>query len=215
MVWFEIRVARERECAVIFSRTDRLRAVWAGGILLLAVVMPRTAAAQITAKARTTPGPAWSKGIVPINPETYWDAVACGKQGGDDPPCVFYDTGLCKNEDFALAMYTPYKMVAYEVWRVVRQKQPAPTPSYPEAQRTRITVGITPVPGSKNAVTGLVLKRAGRPVAPVDRSLSDGGGRFTFDYPAFAPTADLTLDMVGRTRTLSCLIPKAVLAHLR
>ena len=54
---------------------------------------------------------------------------------------MFYDTGLCKNDDFALALYTPYKSVAYEVWRVVRQKQPAPQPNYVQAQQTRITVG--------------------------------------------------------------------------
>ena len=31
---------------------------------------------------------------------------------------MFWDTGLCKNADFELTMYTPYKMVSYEVWRV-------------------------------------------------------------------------------------------------
>ena len=53
-------------------------------------------------------------------------------------------------------MYTPYKSVAYEVWRVVRQMRPAPTPNYQEAQRTRITVGVTPVRGSKNPIGGAV-----------------------------------------------------------
>lgn len=176
---------------------------------------PLPAFAQITATGRNAASPPWNKGILPINPESYWNAVECGKQGGDDPPCVFYDTGLCKNDDFTLAMYSPYKMVAYEVWRVVRQKQPAPTPSYPEAQRTRVTVGITPVRGSKNPITGLVLKRGGRTVAPVDRSITDAGARFTYDYPAFAATADVTLDMVGRAKTVSCLISKSVLAQFR
>jgi hypothetical protein len=182
---------------------------------LVSVVAPLPAFAQITATARTAASPAWNKGILPINPESYWNAVECGKQGGDDPPCVFYDTGLCKNDDFTIAMYSPYKMVAYEVWRVVRQKQPPPTPSYPEAQRTRVTVGITPVRRDRNPITGLVLKRGGRTVPPVDRSLTDAGARFTFDYPAFAATADVTLDLVGRTKTVSCLIPRAVLTQFR
>jgi len=170
--------------------------------------------AQIKAQARPAPTPAWNKGILPISPESYYNAIECGKQGGDDPPCVFFDTGLCKNDDFALALYTPYKSVAYEVWRVVRQKQPAPTPNYQAAQQTRITVGVTPVRGSTNTFTDLLLKRAGRTVAPVARSLADGGGRFTFDYPAFA-TGNVTLDMVGRTKTLSCLIEQPVLAQFR
>lgn len=171
--------------------------------------------AQIKAQARAGAVPPWSKGILPINPERYYQAIECGKQGGQDPPCVFWDTGLCKNDDFVLAMYTPYKMVAYEVWRVVSQKQPAPTPNYAEAQRTRVTVGLTPVRGSKNVLSDLVLKRGGRVVAPVDRSLSGGGGRFTFDYPAFASTAGLTLDLVGKEKTISCTIDRAVLAQFR
>src|SRR6188474_2177288 len=137
-------------------------------VLLMSLVVGAAtpAFAQVKARARPAPTPAWSKGILPISPESYYNAIKCGKQGGDDPPCVFYDTGLCKNDDFALALFTPYKMVAYEVWRVVRQKQPAPTPSYPEAQRTRITVGVTPVRGSKNVFTDLLIKRGGRVVPP-------------------------------------------------
>jgi hypothetical protein len=173
------------------------------------------AGAQIKAQPRPAPPPAWNKGILPINPERYYNAIECGKQGGDDPPCVFWDTGLCRNGDFALALYTPYKAVAYEVWRVVRQKQPAPSPNYREAQQTRITVGITPVRGSTNAFTDFVLKRGTRVIAPVARSLADGGGRYTFDYAAFAATGSVTLEMVGRTKTLSCVIDQTVLAQFR
>lgn len=106
-------------------------------------------------------------------------------------------------------------MVAYEVWRVVRQNQPPPTPSYPEAQRTRVTVGITLARGSKNPLINLVLKREARVVAPVDRSVSEGGGRLTFDYPAFAATSDVTLDLVGRAKTITCVIERSVLAEFR
>ncbi len=187
--------------------------LWAA--LAAAPCWQATAHAQIRARARPGATPAWSKGILPISRESYWNAVECGKQGGENPPCVFWDTGVCRNDDFVLAFYTPYKMVAYEVWRVVRQKQPPPTPSYQEAQRTRVTVGVTAVRGANNVLTDLVLKRAGRPVAPVDRSLADGGGRFTFDFPALAATAGVTLDLVGRAKTISCSIDKAVLAQFR
>ena len=91
--------------------------------------------------------PPWDKGIQPISRDSYWNAVECGKQGGARPACVFYDADLCKNDDFTLALYTPYKSVAYEVWRVVKSGQPAPTPSYGEAQRTRVTVGVTRAAG--------------------------------------------------------------------
>jgi len=191
-------------------------AVAAGILVALAYAFAAApASAQIKAQARSAPTPPWNKGILPISPESYYNAIECGKQGGEDPPCVFYDTGLCKNDDFALALYTPYKSVAYEVWRVVRQKQPAPQPNYVQAQQTRITVGVTPVRGSTNTFNDLVLKRGTRVVAPTARSLSAGGGRFTYDFPAFAPTGAVTLELAGKTKTLACTIDQAVLAQFR
>jgi hypothetical protein len=184
-----------------------------------ALVPPPPASAQITGQARTGAAPPWNKGILPISPESYYHAIECGKQGGADPPCVFWDTGLCRNDSFVLAMYTPYKQVAYEVWLAVSKRQPAPQPSYPAAQRTRVTIGVTPAKGSKNELTDLVVKRGGKPFTTVDRSLSGGGGRFTFDYPAFAVdapgSAGMTLDMVGREKTISCSIGTAVLRQFR
>ncbi len=173
------------------------------------------AAAQITAIARAGASPEWTKGITAINPETYYAAIACGKQGGGDPPCVFWDTGLCKNPDFELAFYTPYKMVAYEVWTAVRRKQAPPTPSYPEAQRTRVTIGVTPVKGSKNTFTELRLKRGGKAIASVAKAPEPGGGKFTYDYAPFAPTAPVVIEMAGKTGTVSCAIPPDVLASFR
>jgi hypothetical protein len=181
----------------------------------LSIMQAASGSTTIKAQARPAPTPAWNKGILPISPESYYNAIECGKQGGQDPPCVFYDTGLCKNSDFVLALYTPYKSVAYEVWRVVSQKQPAPQPNYQQAQQTRVTVGVTPVRGSANAFTDLVLKRGGRTIAPVSRTNMDGGGRFTFDFPAFAATAAVTLELVGKTKTISCLIEQPVLAQFR
>lgn len=169
------------------------------------------ALAQVQVKGTVAAGtkPAWEKGIQPITPESYYQAIECGKLGG---PCVFWDTGICKNPDFELAMYTPYKAVAYEVWRVVSQKKPAPQPNYAEAQRTRITIGVTPVRGSKNVLTDLVLKRGGKPVAPTARA---GTSRYTFDFPAFAPTAPVTLELVGKTQTVTCTIDAASLRRMR
>ncbi len=173
-----------------------------------------SAQAPVQVKAAIAPGakPVWGKGILPIDPASYYNAIECGKQGGN-PTCVFWDTGLCKNADFEIAMYTPYKSVAYEVWRVVSQKQPAPQPNYAEAQRTRITVGLTRARGSKNTLTDFVLTRGGKPVTPTARELSIG--RFTFDVAAFAPTAAITFDMVGKTGTVSCAIDAATLRQMR
>jgi len=170
---------------------------------------------SIRAQARPNPTPPWGKGIQPLSPESYYNAIECGKQDSADPPCLFWDTGLCKNDDFTLAWYSPYKQVAYEVWLAVRKKQPAPQPNYQAASRTRVTIGVTPVKGAKNVLKELVLKRGGKAVPPLDRSVSGGGGRYTFDTPMLAPTANVVIDLVGSQRTVSCQVPRAVLQEMR
>jgi hypothetical protein len=202
-------------CCVPSAARTSARRVLPSVLLACAMLWPSQASAQITAVARPGAAPSWNKGMIPINAESYYHAIECGKRGGDDPPCVFWDTGLCRNDDFALAFYSAYKQVAYEVWTAVRKKQPAPQPSYQAAQRTRVTIGVTPVPGSKNALTDLVVKRGGKAVRAAVRTVSGGTGNFTFDYAAWAPTAAVTLDMVGKARTVSCVIPPEVLQQFR
>jgi hypothetical protein len=195
------------------GRAARRLALFA--LLASALLWPASSSAQVKAVARPGATPAWDKGMIPITAESYYHAIECGKQGGDDPACVFWDTGLCKNDDFALAFYSAYKQVAYEVWAAVRKKQPVPKPNYQAAQRTRITIGVSPVAGSKNVFTDLVVKRGGKPVPAGVRTVSGGAGQFTFDYAAWAPTASVTLEMVGKARTVSCVIPPGVLQQFR
>ncbi len=174
-----------------------------------------SAQTTITAVARPGATPAWDNGLRQVDTESYYHAVECGKQGGEDPPCVFWDTGICKNDDFTLTFYSGYKQVAYTVWTAVRKRQPPPQPSYQSARQTRVTIAVAPAPGSKNRLTAFVLKRGGHPVPPAVRDVSDGGGQFTFDYAPWAPTASVTLEMVGKTRTISCVIPTTVLQQFR
>ena len=159
-------------------------------ILVLSLSMGTAAHAQIKAQPPKGPvTPPWDKGIQAISRDSFYNAIACGKQGGANPPCVFWDTGLCKNADFTLAVYTPYKQVAYEVWQAVQKKQEPATPSYADAQRTRITIGVTPAAGAKNPITAVTIARGGRVVKPVTQSLeAGGGGKFIFDFAPFAPT---------------------------
>jgi hypothetical protein len=182
-----------------------------------AVCLAGSLSAQAPVKAQVAAGitPAWNKGIQPISRESYWNAVECGKQGGTEPACVFYDTGLCKNEDFTLALYTPYKMVAYTVWYAVRQKKEPPTPSYQEAQRTRVVLGVKPIRRARNEIKAVTIKRGGRVVEPATKTLDAGGGTFIFDFPPFAPTASITIELAGTTRTQNCVFDRAVLARMR
>ena len=198
------------------SRAHRIRLRLVSlAVVVSSVLVATPAVAQITARARPAPIPAWGKGILPVNAESYYNAIECGKQGGDGSPCVFWDTGLCANSEFTLTWYTGYKQVAYEVWLAVRKKQPPPKPNYQAAQRQRVTIAVAPAKSSGNTLKEFVVSRGGKPAVAFERSLAAGGGRFTFDYPAFAPTADVTLEMVGAQKTVSCRIPRAVLLQLR
>jgi hypothetical protein len=195
-----------------------MRGVRPSLIVLLAIFGLCAPALHAQIKAQLPDGPMtppWDKGIQPITRDSYWNAVECGKQGGPRPACVFYDADLCKNEDFTLALYTPYKSVAYEVWRVVKSGQPAPTPSYAEAQRTRVTIGVTSSPGTKNTITGLMIRRSGKTIEPAARALDTTGGKFTFDFAPFAPTTGITIDVIGSLRTRSCSIEPSVLTMFR
>ena len=185
--------------------------------LVLSLSMGTASHAQIRAQPPKGPvTPPWDKGIQAISRDSFYNAIACGKQGGANPPCVFWDTGLCKNADFTLAVYTPYKQVAYEVWQAVQKKQEPATPSYADAQRTRITIGVTPAACAKNPITAVTIARGGRVVKPVTQSLeAGGGGKFIFDFAPFAPTEDITIEFAGKTRTLTCEVDKAVLATFR
>ena len=179
------------------------------------ILLPWILLAQMTAQLPAGMTPAWDKGIQPIGRENYWNAVECGKQGGERPACVFYDADLCKNDDFTLALFTPYKLVAYETWQATRKKLEPLATSYADAQKTRITLGVKPVKGTKNAITAVTIKRSARAVMPATQSLDAGGGSFIFDFAAFAPTSAITIEMAGRTRTLTCSVPKDVLAQFR
>src|SRR5262249_1994735 len=107
------------------------------------------------------------------------------------------------------------KQVAYEVWQAVKNKQDPPTPSYADAQRTRITIGVTAAPAAKNPISAVTVKRGDGAVKPVTQSLESGGGRFIFDFAAFAPSEDVTLELAGRARTVTCVIDRAALASFR
>ena len=186
------------------------------GWIVLVLATATSAHAQIKAQLPTGAAtPPWNKGIQPISRESYWNAIECGKQGGARPACVFYDVDFCKNDDFALTFFTPYKFVAYNVWDAVRRKQPPPTPDYGEAQRTRITLGVTPAKGSKNPITGVSIKRGARVIKPATQSVDTSGGQFIFDLAAFAPTGAITIELVGRSATRTCTVEQAVLKTLR
>jgi hypothetical protein len=196
-------------------RIALLAAAMVAGLALGAAAQAPAAAPPPIKATVPASTPAWSKGIQPLNRDSYYHAIECGKNGAAQPSCVFYDADLCKNDDYVLSFYSPYKQVAYEVWGAVSRKRPAPTPSYQAAQQTRVVIGITPVRGAKNQIANVLVKRGGKTIEPDTRTIDGTSGNFIFGFPPFAPTGTITLDMVGKTRTLSCVLDRAALSRLR
>jgi len=182
--------------------------------VVLALAVPAAGQAPIKATVPASK-PAWTKGIQPLTRDSYYHAIECGKNGAAQPSCVFYDADLCKNDDFVLSFYSPYKQVAYEVWGAVSRKRPAPTPSYQAAQQTRVVIGVTPVRGAKNQIANVLVKRGSKTIEADTRTIDGTSGNFIFGFPPFAPTASVTLDIVGKARTISCVLDRAALARLR
>jgi hypothetical protein len=52
-------------------------------------------------------------------------------------------------------------------------------------------------------------------VPPFAKAVGDGELRYTYDYPAFAATAGVTLEVVGKVSTISCVIEQSVLTQFR
>lgn len=194
--------------------TVRMRGIVTALAAVAVLGTATVSSAQVTGKVGAGT-PAWSKGILAINSENYWHAVECGKKGGVNPACVFWDTDMCKNPEFTLVMYTPYKQVAYIVWQAVSQKKEPPTPSFANAQRQRVVVGITPLHTAPNPITTVNVKRGGKTVAAATQQITGGGGSFFFDYATFAATAPITIEMVGKTKTVTCAIDKVNLSRMR
>jgi len=186
----------------------------AAAVLAAVIGGAKPAHGQVTAKVPAGT-PAWTKGIKAIDNENYWHAVECGKKGGANPACVFWDTDMCKNPEFTLQMYTPYKQVAYIVWQAVSQKKEAPTPSYQSAQKQRVVLGITPLHAAQNPITVVNVKRGGRTIAPATQQVTGGGGSFFFDYAAFAAGSSITIEMVGKAKTVTCSVDAANLSRMR
>ena len=141
------------------------------GVMALGLPLPVAAQAPPAAPPAikaTVPAssPPWSKGIQPLNRDSYYHAIECGKNGAAQPSCVFYDADLCKNDDYVLSFYSPYKQVAYEVWGAVSRKRPAPTTSYQAAQQTRES-GRNAIWVASDLMRGSAAsKDAGSPPAP-------------------------------------------------
>jgi hypothetical protein len=61
----------------------------------------------------------------------------------------------------------------------------------------------------------VLIKRGGKTIEPIAHALETTGGKFTFDFAAFAPTTDITIEVAGKVRTRTCTVEQSVLTMFR
>ena len=61
----------------------------------------------------------------------------------------------------------------------------------------------------------MTVKRGGKVIEPDTRTIDGNTGNFIFGFAAFAPTAAITIEMAGKTRTLSCQVDREALTRFR
>ena len=101
-------------------------------------------------------------------------------------------------------------------WQAIGKSRMPPRRATATRSRPGSRSGITPAAGAKNPHhRGRRSSAADASVKPATQSLDGGGGRFIFDFAAFAPTGDITIELTGRTRTQTCLVEKSILQKFR
>ena len=104
------------------------------------------------------------------------------------------------------------------VWTAVSRKQPGAKAEISRPRSVqRVTIGVTQAKGAKQRAEGSrrpARRQAGGDVRALAPS-AGGGTALRLDCAAFAPTADVTIQMIGQQKTLGCLLPQAVLHQLR
>jgi hypothetical protein len=134
------------------------------------------------------------------------------------------------NIPFSVFIESPFVRAASQVSEARRKYQPQPVLNVGVLNASKVTVVVSPGRDftKADAIENVVIKRGTdilRPTATTltptvisnamgaSRELSQG--RFTFDFPAFATDAPITMVLIGRTANTEIPVPVDVLKQLR
>lgn len=168
-------------------------------------------------------------GIQPITMELRDKAIRCGEAGAH---CAIapYRLASPETQPFSAWIATPYSRVAFSVFEALRLKQP-PRPMEPGAANGW-GVGIYVSPAEDYArgdsIRRVVIERAGRAIEPETTTLAPvtlvnaagekkqvSKGFFAFPLETFAPTADITIVLMGSAGEIRCPLSRRKLAALK
>jgi len=140
--------------------------------------------------------------MIPINAESYYTRSSA-EAGRRRPPCVFWDTGICKNDDSAWLLLS-HKQVAYEVWTRCARSGRHRSPAISRAANARDPRGDAGA-GLEERLTDLVVKRGGKPVPAAIRTISAARG-ISRSTTRCGPNHHRHARDDRKARTISCVI---------
>jgi hypothetical protein len=166
-------------------------------------------------------------GIQPVTLETHEEAVRCGEIG---PECAITPYRLCSSEKYSAWIASPFSRVARSVaeFRIRKVRPQLMTPGVANGWG----VGVYVAPGSDydraDSIKRVIIKRGATTLEPVTTTIAPvtltnaagekkqvSKGFFSFPLEAFAPTADITVVLIGSTGEVRCNFDQQRLAALR
>lgn len=137
---------------------------------------------------------------------------------------------LLERGPFTIQIVTPFARVCSAVGEAERKFEAftPPTIDVANAEKVWVVVGPGPMITTADAVENLIVRRDGETIRPLQRLVEPRPmttamnvtrtfteGRFQFDFKAFAPTAPITLVIVGSQNNLEWTLEVEELKRLR
>ena len=166
-------------------------------------------------------------GIRRLTLETRDEAIRCGETG---LACAIEPYRLCAPEKYTAWIASPFSRVALSVAESLgRQDRPRPiTPGAANGWGVGVYVSPAADFDSAESIKRVVIQRGSSTIEPETATLSPVTvenatgekkqllkGFFGFSLEAFAPTADITIVLIGSTGEVRCRLDQEKLSSLR
>jgi len=161
-----------------------------------------------------------------LTQETYDEAVACGRSGGD---CAVTPYLVCPSQGGRFSSYiaTPFSRVAASVFDALKAGLPVRPMGQNEANGWGLGIYVMPGPNQRlaDSIQKVLIRRGEELIEPLTTTIAPavyrGGnppllkGFFTFPMNALAPSSSVTVVLIGASGTTNCSFDQRQLETLR
>jgi hypothetical protein len=170
------------------------------------------------------------RGIQRLTLESRDEAVECGKSGAD---CAIKPYRLCSTnigQRYLAFLATPFSRVASSIFEMSKKRERLRAMSPGAANGWGVGIYISPSENLDHAdsIQNVVIRREGHTIQPLTTTIAPvhyttrtgvkkqlWKGFFAFPMDSFAPTADITVVLIGGTGEVTCTLDSLKLSTLR